>query len=192
MQSCFWGTARDTQKSELPFSNTPAATSKFVPHGVHNSSITTQLKDVWLTLGFLWLWCWLVFISLTRLESHGKREPHLRDYLHQIALWACLSVAHFLDSWLMWKSPDHCVGGAPPGQVVLGCLENQDGEDLVNKSVSSIPPWSLLHFGLWVFPLTSLRDGLWPGQCEMKQTLSSLSGFWWGFYQSNRKQTDLN
>lgn len=51
--NCFRGTVRDTQKSEMPFSNTLAVISKYVPHEIHNSSITTQLQSVWLTPDFL-------------------------------------------------------------------------------------------------------------------------------------------
>ena len=35
----------------------------------------------------------------------------------------------------------HTVGGAVPGQVVLGCVGKADEQAMESKLVSSIPPW---------------------------------------------------
>lgn len=34
--------------------------------------------------------CWLGFVNLIQLESPGKGEPQLRNYLRHIGLWECL------------------------------------------------------------------------------------------------------
>lgn len=46
------------------------------------------------------------FVHLIQLGSYGRREPHLRKWLHQIDLWSSLW-ENFLDSQWMREGPVH-------------------------------------------------------------------------------------
>lgn len=50
----------------------------------------------------------LTFVTTCHeIESSGRRETLLRNYLHQIGLWASLC-EHFFGEWLVWDNITHC------------------------------------------------------------------------------------
>lgn len=66
---------------------------------------------------------WLVWVGLIKLEGSGKREPGLRNCLHQISLWAYQWDIFFTHDW--WGRAQSTVGGVTPTKVTLGRLRNQ-------------------------------------------------------------------
>ena len=132
--------------------------------------------------------CQWLYVSLTQTKSLWNREPEWRKCLHWVGLWASI----FLNE-------DSCgrfqltVGGATPGEVVLGIIRKQAEQAIGSKSVSSTSPWpryQLLPPGsypVWV-PGPTLPQW-WPvkSNCEVKinPPLPKLL-FLMVFYPSNR------
>lgn len=92
----------------------------------------------------------------------------------------------------MWEGPAHW-GSATCEKVVLGSIRKQGEQAMMNKWVSSIPPWTLLQFCapgsclVGVPALTSL-DGQWPTICNTKKPLPPMY-VWAVFSHSNRNKT---
>ena len=88
------------------------------------------------------LQCWSDFINL-KLESSGKRDPQLWNYLHLIDLWACLWASS------LWISDRY--GRAQPTVDVPLPAGNPEfykkaEQTMESKAVNSAPSCSLLQF----------------------------------------------
>lgn len=71
-------------------------------------------------------------------------------------------------SWRMVDGRQATVGGATPGQVILGVQASKLNQPMRNKPISSTP-WLLIQFLPWSETLASLSDGIWAVR---------RSGFW--------------
>lgn len=84
-----------------------------------------------------------------------EEEASAENCFYQIGLWVSLRGIFLVD--------DACgriqltMGGAIPGEMVLGALRKQ-AEQARSMTVSSTSPWAVLQFRPW----GSFSDGLWP------------------------------
>jgi hypothetical protein len=75
---------------------------------------------------------------------------------------------HFLNWWLMWKSPVHC-GLCQPWAGGAGCYKKANWASHDKQARNQHPSWPLLQLmppdfsPAWVAALTFFSDGLW---CE--------------------------
>ena len=110
---------------------------------------------------FFWinimLMCCIVLYQLDICHLRGGKSQ-VRKCLRS-GLWASLYGIFLISDW--WGRAQPIVGGAIPGQVVLGSIRKQAEQAMRNKPLSSTPPWPLYHSCLQVPALTSL-SGVGP------------------------------